>query len=72
MMIDKAEESAQPKTVFKAYISESPDREMNTFFIASICDEERSEIVEELSDYDREELEKAVEEKYPGIEIEND
>lgn len=72
MITDKAGESAQRRAVLKAYISESLDREMNTFFIAAICDEEKAEIIEELSDYGREELEKAVGKKYPGIVIESD
>jgi hypothetical protein len=56
----------------KAYISESPDREMNIFYIAAICDENKAEIVEELSGYDRDALAAEVEKKYPGIEIENE
>lgn len=71
MVTDTAGEPAQLKTALKAYISASPDREMNTFYIAAICDEGKAEIIEELSDYDRDKLEKAVEKKYPGIEIED-
>jgi hypothetical protein len=59
------------KRALAAYISESRDREGNTFYEASICDEEKHEIVEELSDYDREDLVNAVLRQYPEIEIEN-
>lgn len=72
MLPNKANDTGQPKAALKAYISESPDREMNTSYIASICDEDKAEVIEELSDYDRDKLAAAVERKYPGIEIEND
>ena len=36
MVTDTAGEPAQLKTALKAYISASPDREMNTFYIAAI------------------------------------
>jgi hypothetical protein len=55
-----------------AFVSESQDRESNTFFVASICDNDKDEIIKELNDYDREELEKEVLKQYPDIEIEND
>lgn len=64
-------EAPPKKPALKAYISESRDREGNTFFTASICDDEKNEIVEELSDYGRVDLEKEVLRHYPEIEIEN-
>ena len=70
-MTDRVGGFEQPEAALKAYISKSPDREMNTFFTASICDEVKNEIIEEFTDYDRDELEKTVEKKYPGIDIEN-
>jgi hypothetical protein len=54
-----------------AYISDSQDREGNTFYNAAICDDEKHEIIKELDDYDREELEKEVLRQFPEIEIEN-
>lgn len=57
MLQDKAD-YGQEKTALTAFISESRDRESNTFYIAAICDSEKNEIIKELSDYDREELEK--------------
>jgi hypothetical protein len=54
-----------------AYITDSQDREGNTFYEAAICDNYKDEIVKELSDYDRKELEKEVLQQFPDIEIEN-
>ena len=70
MLQDKAD-YGQEKTALTAFISESRDRESNTFYIAAICDNEKNEIIKELSDYDREELEKEVLQQFPEIEIEN-
>lgn len=61
----------QEKSELTAFISESRDRESNTFYKAAICDNARNEIIKELSDYDREELEKEVLQQFPEIEIEN-
>jgi hypothetical protein len=53
-----------------AYISESKDREGNLFYIAAICDDEKDELLEELSGYSRDALEKDVHQQYPDIAIE--
>lgn len=71
-MMDTAGESSQPKTTLKAYISKSLDREMNIFYIAAICDTDKDALLAELSGYNRDNLEKEVGEKYPGIDIENE
>jgi hypothetical protein len=68
---DNKFDSAQEKTAVTAFISESRDRESNKFYRAAICDNEKNEIIKELSDYDREELEKEVLQQFPNIEIEN-
>jgi hypothetical protein len=70
MLQDKADYGREKRTLV-AYISESPDREGNTFYTADICDEEKNEIIKELSDYSRDDLEKEVLQQYPGVEIEN-
>lgn len=70
MLQDKSNHE-QNKPSLIAYVSESRDRESNTFYEAMICDDEKNEIIEELTDYDREELEKEVLRQYPDIEIEN-
>lgn len=70
MLLDKRKPSMSPQ--LKAYISASKDRELNTFYIAAICDTERDVMLTELSNYHRKALEKEIEEKYPGIEIENE
>ena len=59
------------KRALVAYVSESRDREGNTFYEASICDEEKHEIVKELRDYDRDDLIAEVGRQYPEIEVEN-
>lgn len=63
--------TGQEKPHLVAYISESQDREGNTFYIAAICDDEKDEIVEELSDYARSDLEREVRQRYPEIDLEN-
>jgi hypothetical protein len=54
-----------------AYIAESRDREMNTLYEASICDDEDDTLLAETSGYDRENLIAEVLRKYPGIKIED-
>ncbi len=54
-----------------AYISEERDREMNTFFLASICDDTENAVIKEVSDYDRGCLVEELLREYPGIKIEN-
>ena len=54
-----------------AYISEERDREMNTFFLASICDDTENAIIKEMSGYDRGGLVEELLREYPGIKIEN-
>ena len=44
MLQDKTD-YGQVKTALTAYISESRDRESNTFYIASICDNEKNEMI---------------------------
>lgn len=61
----------QKNETLTAYIAESRDREMNTFYEASICDDEADTIVAETSGYDREKLIAEVLQKYPGIKIED-
>ena len=70
MLQDKPDYGRKEQALI-AHISESRDREGNTFYKAAICDDEKDEIVKELSDYDREELEKEVLHQFPEIEIEN-
>jgi hypothetical protein len=70
-MLQDKRDYGRKKGALTAYISESRDREGNTFYNAAICDDERHEIIKELSDYTREELEKEVLRQYPEIEIEN-
>lgn len=59
------------KPALTAYISDSTDREGNTFYQAAICDEEKHAIIEELSDYDRQDLINEVLRLHPDIEVEN-
>ncbi len=54
-----------------AYISEERDREMNTFFLAAISDDDENSIIKEISGYDRSLLIEEVLRDYPGISIEN-
>lgn len=54
-----------------AYISETRDREMNTMFLASICDDEANSVIAESSSYDRDDLILKLEKQYPGIKIED-
>lgn len=54
-----------------AYISESTDREGNTFYIAAICDDAKDELIEEISGYLRDALKEDVLGRYPEIEFEN-
>lgn len=54
-----------------AYIGESRDREMNTFYEASICDDHEDALIAEISGYDRDKLTEEVLRQYPGIKIEN-
>ena len=70
MLQDKSD-SGREKTALTAFISESRDRESNTFYIAAICDNDKNEVIKELNDYDREKLEKEVLKQFPEIEIEN-
>jgi hypothetical protein len=70
-MLQDKPDYGRKKQALIAYISESRDREGNTFYEAAICDNDKDEIVKELSDYDREELEKEVLQQFPEIEIEN-
>ena len=44
MLQDKTDYRRE-KTDLTAFISESRDRESNTFYIAAICDNERNEII---------------------------
>jgi hypothetical protein len=62
--------TGQEKPHLVAYISESRDREGNTFYVAAICAEEKNEIIEELSDYARPDLEREVRQRYPEIDLE--
>lgn len=59
------------KKSLTAYISEERDREMNTFFLAAICDDVNDILLKEESDYDRDALIENVERIYPGIKIED-
>ena len=59
------------KQALTAYITDSKDREGNVFYTAAICDDEKNELIEELSGYRRAELEKDVLQHYPDIGIEN-
>ena len=54
-----------------AYVAESRDREMNTFYLASICDDEQDILIAETSGYDREQLIEEVMKNYPKIKIED-
>lgn len=54
-----------------AYISEETDRELNKFYLASICDDKLDELISETSDYNRDTLLKNVAKIYPGIKIED-
>jgi len=54
-----------------AYIGESRDREMNTFYDASICDDEEDALIAEVSGYDRDKLIDEVLRQYPGTKIQN-
>ena len=62
--------AGKKNTALKAYISESKDREGNVFYIAAICDDEKDELLEEISGYSVDALEKDVLRQYPEIEIE--
>jgi hypothetical protein len=70
-MLQDKPDYGRKKQALIAYIAELRDREGNTFYEASICDNDKDEIVKELSDYDRTELEKEVLQQFPEIEIEN-
>jgi hypothetical protein len=70
-MLEDKPDYGRGNQALKAYISESRDRDYEIFYEASICDEEKNEIIKEFSDYDREELVKEVLRQYPDIEIEN-
>lgn len=61
----------QKNETLTAYIAESRDREMNTFYEASICDDEDDSLLAETSGYDRNKLIEEVLRKYPGIKIED-
>jgi hypothetical protein len=64
--------AARPSKELTAYISETRDREMNTMFLASICDDKEESVIAESSGYDRDDLVLELEKKYPGIKIENE
>jgi hypothetical protein len=70
-MFQDKPEYGREKIDLTAFISESRDREGNTFYKAAICNNESTEVIKELSEYDREELEKEVLRQFPEIEIEN-
>ena len=61
----------EKKATLTAFISESRDREDNILYEAAICDKERNEIIRELTDYAREDLEREVLLQFSGIAIEN-
>lgn len=54
-----------------AYVSEERDREMNTFFLVSICDDDANAIIKEISGYDRNLLIEELLREYPDIKVEN-
>jgi hypothetical protein len=71
MLKEKPGLSTEEEKSLTAYITDSQDREGNVLYIAAICDNKKNELIEELSGYTRDELEKEVLQHYPGIEIEN-
>lgn len=66
------EKPTATRNALTAYISESQDREGNIFYVAAICDDEKDELVRELSGYSIDALEKDVLREYPGIKIETE
>lgn len=69
MLIEQTNHT-QDNAALTAYISEERDREMNTFFLAAICDDAEESLISEVSDYDRDNLIEQVSRKFPGIKIE--
>jgi hypothetical protein len=71
MLKDKVGYRKETASGLTAYISKTRNREDTTFYEASICDDEKAEIIAELAGYSRGELLKEVRKNYPGIKIEN-
>jgi hypothetical protein len=70
-MLKEKPGSTRKENSLTAYITDSQDREGNVFYTAAICDNKKNELIQELSGYGRDALEKEVLRHYPDIDIEN-
>lgn len=71
-MLQQQPGSGRKTAALTAYISESQDREGNLLYIAAICDDEKDELLKEVSGYSVDALEKEVRQQYPDIGFERE
>jgi len=69
-MLTEKPGSTRKENSLTAYITDSQDREGNVLYTAAICDNKKNELIQELSGYVRDALEKEVLRHYPDIDIE--